>query len=358
MLNFLTGGGRMVEAILAYDWSHHPLGPPADWPPTLKTTVAVVLASRFPQCIFWGEHLTNIPNDAFVPLLGQKPPALGRPLNAVWPEIWDDIEPIIARAFAGESTFIENFPLTVLRGEEPEEAWFTFSYSPIRDERGKVVGVIDTVVETTSTVRARQQSDIITRELVHRVKNALAIAQSITSQSLRGDVSLAEARTRLDNRFIAMARTQDILLNAQWDEADVSAIVDYILKPHLDHADRVTCSGPTVTVSGPQTLSLALALHELATNAAKYGALAEASGQIAVSWAIDADADGDTFSFTWSERGGPPVIAPDSTGFGSQILTRVLPADFSGKGKLHYHSGGLRYVLTGPAQALPAQGRN
>jgi len=109
MLNFLIGGGHMAEAILAYGWSESPLGPP---------------------------------------------------------EIGDDIGPILDRALAGIATFLEDFRLTILRGDEPEDAWFTFSYSPIRDERGKIVGVLDTVVETTATVRAPQQSDLITRELL------------------------------------------------------------------------------------------------------------------------------------------------------------------------------------------------
>jgi PAS domain S-box-containing protein len=115
----------------------------------------MVLGSKFPACIVWGSDLITIYNDAFRPILGAKPEALGRPFNEVWSEAWDEIAPIADRAFAGEATFIEHFPLVVERNGYPEETYFTFCYSPIRDETGGVVGFIDTVIETTSEVKTR-----------------------------------------------------------------------------------------------------------------------------------------------------------------------------------------------------------
>jgi PAS domain S-box-containing protein len=153
--------GDMSAKVNGFDWSKTPLGAASEWPDALKVTSASVLKSRFPQAIIWGESLTTIHNDAFVPILGGKPEALGRPFNEIWSEAWDSIEPIYRQAMAGEATYIEDFPLVVERGNGPEQAYFTFCYSPIADENGKVVGMLDTVVETTGTVLAAKQRDLL-----------------------------------------------------------------------------------------------------------------------------------------------------------------------------------------------------
>lgn len=142
----------MAEQIRTHDWSATPLGPLESWPEMLRTTVALCLDSRFPQAIFWGPELVMLYNDAFVPIMGNKHSALGRPLPQVWQEVWPQIGPIAEAALAGEATYIEDLPLIVHRSGEPEPAFFTFSYSPIRDHRGQIAGVIDTVIETTATV--------------------------------------------------------------------------------------------------------------------------------------------------------------------------------------------------------------
>jgi hypothetical protein len=123
----------------------------------------MMLASRFPIYLVWGPRLITIYNDAFRPLLGAKPEALGRPFSEVWSEAWEEIGPIAERAFAGEATFIEDFPLTVERNGYPEEAFFTFCYSPVRDEVGRVAGFLDTVVETTAKVLAERQQAFLLR---------------------------------------------------------------------------------------------------------------------------------------------------------------------------------------------------
>ncbi len=152
MMNWLQGSSEMAERVRRHDWANSSLGPLEHWPDVLKTTVALCFASSFPQAIVWGPQLITLYNDAFVPILGNKPDALGRPFSDVWHEVWDDISPIADTAFAGQATYIENFPLLIQRGEAPEQAYFTFCYSPIRDAQGRVVGLLDTVTETTATV--------------------------------------------------------------------------------------------------------------------------------------------------------------------------------------------------------------
>jgi signal transduction histidine kinase/CheY-like chemotaxis protein len=169
MTNWLQGGGEMGERVRHHDWATTPLGPLDQWPDVLKTTVALCLASSFPQAIVWGPSLITLYNDGFIPILGDKPDALGRPFSEIWQEAWPEISPIANAAFAGEATFIENFPLRVERGGAPEQAYFTFCYSPIRDVQGNVVGMLDTVTETTATVVLSRRLAELNASLEQRV---------------------------------------------------------------------------------------------------------------------------------------------------------------------------------------------
>ncbi len=152
MMNWLQSSSDMAERVRRHDWASTPLGPLEQWPDVLKTTVALCFASSFPQAIVWGPHLITLYNDAFIPILGDKPYSLGRPFSDTWHEVWDQVGPIADAAFEGHATYIENFPLLIERGAGPEQAYFTFCYSPIRDPLGKVVGILDTVTETSATV--------------------------------------------------------------------------------------------------------------------------------------------------------------------------------------------------------------
>jgi PAS domain S-box-containing protein len=151
-------GRAMAERVAAHDWSATPLGPIEGWPPALRISASLMLASKFPSCLVWGEHKTMIYNDAFCPILGRKPDALGRSFQDVWQEAWDSLDPIWALTREGRSTFIEDYPLVVNRSGASEQAWFTFCYSPVFDERGGIVGMLDTVIETTEKVLAVREA--------------------------------------------------------------------------------------------------------------------------------------------------------------------------------------------------------
>ena len=183
MTDWLQHDGAMAGRIRQYDWASTPLGPLAEWPDVLKTSVALMLASHFPQSIVWGEDLITLYNDAFVPILGSKPEALGRPFNEVWKEAWSEISAIADAAFAGEATYIENFPLMIERSQQPERAYFTFCYSPIRDPHGAVVGMLDTVTETTATVYMTQRLAVLDG-IGHAVANATD-AQEILATTMQ-----------------------------------------------------------------------------------------------------------------------------------------------------------------------------
>ncbi|MFP4143763.1 MAG: PAS domain S-box protein [Phycisphaeraceae bacterium] len=153
----LPGGGGMGDRIRSFDWSKTPLGPIARWPQPLRSIVNLAIETRFPSLVAWGTELTVLYNDAYRPLLGDKPEALGRPLFEVWAEIRDTIEPLIEQAQAGEAVFFEDFHFTLLRHGYPEPAWFDFCFSPLRNQAGAPAGVLVTAVETTGEVVAERR---------------------------------------------------------------------------------------------------------------------------------------------------------------------------------------------------------
>ncbi|MHB1935897.1 MAG: PAS domain-containing protein [Acidobacteriaceae bacterium] len=153
-LDFLAGGGEMGARVRELDWSKTPLGPIAQWPQSLKTSVSTCLNSRFPVLIWWGPELVKIYNDAYRPLIGSKHPwALGSAGREVWPEIWNVIGPMLGQVMErGEATVSEDLLLLLERDGYGEECYFSFSYSPIRDESGRVGGVFTPVIETSERV--------------------------------------------------------------------------------------------------------------------------------------------------------------------------------------------------------------
>jgi signal transduction histidine kinase len=154
----LAGGGEMGGLMRGHDWSTSPLGDPAAWPQSLRSVVGLLLGSEFPMFVAWGPKLGFLYNDAYAQILGAKHPrALGIPFFDIWSEIWDDISPLIDAAMAGEATYRENLPLLMNRKGYDEQTWFTFSYSPVRDESGAVAGMFCAVKETTGQVLAERR---------------------------------------------------------------------------------------------------------------------------------------------------------------------------------------------------------
>src|SRR6187397_1162721 len=158
-----------------HDWTQSPLGPPESWPPSLRTVVALLLQSQFPMFVAWGPDLGFLYNDPYAEILGAKHPrALGRRFYDIWSEIWPDISPLIDAAMAGHATYHEDLPLLMNRKGYDEQTWFTFSYSPVRDESGKVAGMFCAVSETTDKVLAERALRELNETLERRVTDALA----------------------------------------------------------------------------------------------------------------------------------------------------------------------------------------
>src|SRR3569623_2035673 len=158
VFELFSGSGEVRALMRTNDWSASPLGDPARWPQALRLVVSLMLDSKFPMFVAWGAELGCRYNDAYAEILGQKhPAALGRRFQDIWYEIWSDINPIIERALSGEAIYASNLPLVMMRHGHEEKTWFTFSYSPMRDESGAVAGMFCAVTETTDQVNAARR---------------------------------------------------------------------------------------------------------------------------------------------------------------------------------------------------------
>ncbi len=189
--------------------------------------------------------------------------------------------------------------------------------------------------------RAEEQRTLLINELNHRVKNTLATVQSLAMQTLRNTERSEDARALFDSRLTALARAHDLLTAQNWEGAWLREAVGRSLAPFRADEQRVVMAGPDVRVTPKQALALSIALHELATNAAKYGALSNEAGRVELAWLVEPTPDGDLLRLTWSESGGPPVSPPQRTGFGTRLIEHGLAHELGGEARISYRPGGV-----------------
>ena len=243
----------------------------------------------------------------------------------------------------------------IRRPDTGELRWVARHIEFIHDANGKPVQMVGVMQDVTERKQIEEQRVLLTRELEHRMKNTLAMVGAIAAQTLRGD-DMEAARGALIDRLAALAAANDILMQRNWSSAPIGAVVEGALKPHLSE-ERLRIAGPALWVNAKQGLALSLGLHELATNAAKYGALSNACGTVSVEWSKGLAADGTpVFHLEWREQGGPPVTPPSRRGFGSRLIERVLAADFRGCVRIDYAAAGLSCILEAPLGDLPSTG--
>ncbi|MCC6913401.1 MAG: PAS domain-containing protein [Rhodospirillaceae bacterium] len=473
----------MGARIRAFDWSRTPLGPVAHWPQSLRTSVDLMLGSGHAMQIAWGPERTILYNDAYVPMLGARhPDALGLPFREAWPDIWGEIEPLVAQVFAGRTVRFEDMPLLMTRHGYPEETWWNFSYSPVRDESGAVAGLLNVTVDATPKVwaaraeaalresearfqqfataasaalwirnadtlameyvspamrdiygvepsaflgdikhwasaivpedrdvamkhieraregeaavhefRIQRPSDgsfrwirdtdfalydeegrvqrvggiaedvteaklavehqaVLLSELQHRVRNIMAIIRSITARTAERAESVPDYARLMAGRLMALTRVQALLTRKANVEVDLGTIVRDEVDAQANHDGQYELSGPDVALSPKAGEILTLAIHELATNALKYGALSAPHGKVTVRWETFEKRGVPWLRFDWTEEGAPPRAAsgPRRHGFGSELIEARIPYELGGVGRLVLSPGGARCHLEFP----------
>jgi PAS domain S-box-containing protein len=222
------------------------------------------------------------------------------------------------------------------------------------DDEGRCIRALGTAIDITARKQAEDHQRLLTNELNHRMKNTLAMVQAIGNQTMRttgGD--MAEVRAAFNARLQALGKAQDVLTRTSWSKAGLWEVVSSTLEPHGGRAaGRFTIDGPDLPLSAKCALAMALALHELATNAAKYGALSDDAGGVRVAWTATGPRNERQFRFEWQEHGGPRVKEPSRVGFGSRMIERSLAGYFKGSARLSYEPEGVVFSLEAPLSAL------
>lgn len=221
------------------------------------------------------------------------------------------------------------------------QKWWDVTITPIFGKDGSPATLLSISRDISAARLLQLERELLANELSHRVKNVLAVVQAIALQSFRG--CNPHQIAAFTSRLAALGTAQDLLIQTVWQSASIRDVVEKALAPHAPEG-RCTVAGADQTIDGKRALALALALHELATNAVKYGALSNDTGRVLVEWRV---ADG-TLRLRWSENGGPPVEKPGPPGFGTRIVTRNLAAEFNGVVDMQHKPAGVVLTLTAP----------
>jgi two-component sensor histidine kinase len=205
------------------------------------------------------------------------------------------------------------------------------------DPAGRPVGLHAIARDVTESRRAEERQRLLVNELNHRVKNTLALVQGLALQSFKSGRDMALARDAFQQRLAALAAAHDLLTRESWEGATLGELMSEALGLYNGAEPRIEWQGPPVRLNPKAAVSLVMALHELCTNAAKYGALSVPEGRVIVRWTVE----GERLALEWLERGGPPVAPPRERGFGFRMIERALAADMDGGAKLDFATSGL-----------------
>jgi PAS domain S-box-containing protein len=225
--------------------------------------------------------------------------------------------------------------------------------TPLRNAEGELVGAVNMLVDISSHKQAEARQKALIDELNHRVKNTLATVQSLARRSARHAKDLQEFCATFDARILALARAHDLLSRRYWVAVAMQGLVQDIVAPYADTQGRVRAQGPALDLNPRAALSLAMALNELVTNAAKYGALSVPHGSISVHWDMP-EGDAAMMRLDWIEQGGPSVAVPPRRSFGTVLLERCIERDLDGRCDLRFDAAGVRCRMSIPYAQLIA----
>ena len=216
----------------------------------------------------------------------------------------------------------------------------------LKNERGEVTGAINCFYDITARKKAESQRSLLMAELDHRLKNTLVSVQSIARQTGQNSTSLDQFQKVFNARLMALSQTHNLLTLGEWRSASLREIVMMEMLPYeAEEGRRVTITGEEIRLNSKQALALGLSFHELATNAAKYGALSVPNGKLDVGWRVTTLNNGSVLQLRWIESGGPVVEKPGKRGFGSQLIERGLTSGLEADVQLDFHPDGVRFTL-------------
>jgi PAS domain S-box-containing protein len=283
----------------------------------------------------------------------------GRTLEQQLGEGWlDDIHPkdlAVLKSYA--QAFVDKRPFQIefrMRRHDGEWRWMLDTGVPRFSLNGEFQGFIGSCIDITERQRHEQRQRLLLNELNHRVKNTLTTVQSLAAHTLRTSHDLQDFRRAFESRLLALSKTHDLLTAQQWEGASLTQLIEFELEPYISTGDRsrLTIKGKDIQLPPKYAVALGLSIHELATNAVKYGALSAAQGKIEVSWQRVDVMGVPHLKIAWTESDGPPVAPPKRLGFGSRLIERSIGFELQGKVKPIFEPDGLRVQMDFP---LPSE---
>ncbi|MCJ2135446.1 PAS domain-containing protein [Methylobacterium sp. J-026] len=276
--------------------------------------------------------------------------AIGRP----WIDVWtrpEDREAAAAAVDLARAGHPSRFQAQLAAGHAVR--WWDVAVTPIGATPGCRERILAVSRDITELKVAEARQTLLMQELAHRMKNTMAMVQAVAAQTMRNAVSLEAAGEALAARLLALARAHDVLLQGSFARASLVGLIEGAVSLHDDGmSGRFRVVGPDLTLGPRQGLTLALMLHELGTNAAKYGALSVAGGKVGITWEVTEADGGPRLRFRWEETGGPPVTPPTRSGFGTRLIARSLAHGSGGTALLSYPPEGAVLLFEAPLEAV------
>ncbi|MCK0207278.1 PAS domain S-box protein [Starkeya koreensis] len=326
-----------------------------------RLTLELATALQRYEMALRGSNVAIFTQDAALRYTSISKPLFGYPVEQVLGST--DAE-LLGEARAQPVTLLkrESFGASAARKGETEveedgvKRWYDIHIEPLRDLSGTTVGLTGAAVDITERKENEQHLRLLMRELTHRSKNLLAVIQAMARQTARHAGSIDDFVEFFSARLQALSRSHDLLVQESWHGASLNDMVRSQLGHHLDNENgQVAMNGPNIFLKPEAAQNIGLALHELSTNAVKYGALSVPAGRVEIRWARRLAEAGGGFELAWRESGGPPVARPTSRGFGSLVIERNLARALDGTVELNFDVAGVVCNVSVPEHHLTAE---
>jgi len=275
----------------------------------------------------------------------------GALIGTPWPALWRDeaqAAAAVAKAKAGKTGVFES----ARQNGNGKAGWWEVSVTPILGANGKPTRLLAIARDVSERKLAEQSQQMMMQELHHRVKNMLAMVMAITSQSLARSATIADGRMAVEQRLMALAEAHNLLREGGTDAAGLRRITDRAITPYDTVPSRFRVEGDDLPLSPQSALAVAMAVHELCTNAVKHGALSVATGRVAIAWRGEGSRADSRVSWTWRESGGPAVSLPARRGFGMRVIEANFRDHLHGRLEMSFEPTGLVCTVDLPLAAL------
>ncbi|WP_395396264.1 sensor histidine kinase [Novosphingobium sp. BL-8A] len=358
----------MATALTNKDWSDTPLGPIGRWPDRLKAAVDLVLGSQQAMLVLWGGELVQIYNGAFSALMGNRHPReLGLATRRCWPAIWEIGRPVYDDVLAGHSCVCRDCEIATQ--DSSELLLYDLNYCPLRVDQGDVRGILVTIGKAESSFAHEAAQEIASlrgrieeqvrwiADIQRQMRNMLSGVRSIIRRTAATSKDLEGMEMHLQGRIGAFARAQTTIARARSGRGVILAdLIDDELAVHLGReGETVTLKGPDIELLPRAAELLGLAMHELASNAVKFGALSQSDGRILVRWQREENRSGSSLVLEWEENGCR--LDPDAmgeAGFGTEMLLHSLAYELDARTRLQPTRTGMHFKLEMPLDGMEA----